>query len=93
MHLSTISTDTRIFAVNAVSIVQTQLVRFVAKYCNDYVCVFVCCKYASNYGKVAYFIGNARRAVLVAILPDNCHPFSWAIMKYNAIQYVRYHRL
>jgi len=31
-------------------------------------------KYASNYATVAYgWLGNVRRAALVAILPDNCH--------------------
>jgi len=31
------------------------------------------CKYASNYGKVAYYrLGNVQRSALVAILLDNC---------------------
>ena len=35
-------------------------------------------KFASNFGKVAYCrLGNARRAAVVAILPDNCHPSSY----------------
>ena len=36
--------------------------------------------YASNCGKVAYRrLGNARRAALGAILPDNCHPSSYNV--------------
>jgi len=37
----------------------------------------LCLDYALNYGTVAYCgIGNARRAALLAIVTDNCHPSS-----------------
>jgi len=38
--------------------------------------------YASNYGTVAYCrLSNARRAALVTIVPDNCHPSSCAYLR------------
>ena len=44
--------------------------------------IFVDWKYTSNYGTVAYCrLGNARRATLVAILPDNCHPSSFVLIQ------------